>query len=328
LYPGYGTHFSYIWVGTPAQRQSVIIDTGSHYTAFPCSGCQQCGKHTDDYFDPKKSRTAVIPKCGGGNCEISQSYAEGSTWKAYKVTDALHVGGLLAEDVPRGESKRINFTFGCQTYETGLFRTQLADGIMGMAASSDTLPYQLVAAKRTANKIFALCFRVGGGIMTIGGVDQKLHKAPEVLNFAKLRPSGSWFGVRVMKVQFQDRATKAFKDISSNAALFDAGKGSIVDSGTTDTYLPASLATPFKNLFKEITGFSYSNSDMTLTAAQVGKVPDIVFTLLDAKDDGSTFTVTMPFSSYMDQISSNKFAFRVYLNEGTGAVLGANFMNK
>lgn len=28
LYPGYGTHFSYIYVGTPPQRQSVIIDTG------------------------------------------------------------------------------------------------------------------------------------------------------------------------------------------------------------------------------------------------------------------------------------------------------------
>ena len=45
LYPGYGTHFSYVWVGTPGQRQSVIIDTGSHYTAFPCTGCSQVAKH-------------------------------------------------------------------------------------------------------------------------------------------------------------------------------------------------------------------------------------------------------------------------------------------
>lgn len=28
LYPGFGTHFSYIYVGNPPQRQSVIIDTG------------------------------------------------------------------------------------------------------------------------------------------------------------------------------------------------------------------------------------------------------------------------------------------------------------
>ena len=46
LYPGYGTHYAYIYVGTPPQRQTVIIDTGSHYIAFPCKGCQDCGTHT------------------------------------------------------------------------------------------------------------------------------------------------------------------------------------------------------------------------------------------------------------------------------------------
>lgn len=37
LYIGYGTHISYIYVGNPPQRQSVIIDTGSSATAFPCT---------------------------------------------------------------------------------------------------------------------------------------------------------------------------------------------------------------------------------------------------------------------------------------------------
>ena len=31
LYLGYGTHFAYVYVGTPPQRQSVIIDTGIQY---------------------------------------------------------------------------------------------------------------------------------------------------------------------------------------------------------------------------------------------------------------------------------------------------------
>jgi hypothetical protein len=51
LYPGYGTYFSYVWVGSPPQRVSAITDTGSHYTAFPCTGCDNCGKHTDPHFD-------------------------------------------------------------------------------------------------------------------------------------------------------------------------------------------------------------------------------------------------------------------------------------
>lgn len=37
LFIGYGTHISYIYVGNPSQRQSVIIDTGSSATAFPCT---------------------------------------------------------------------------------------------------------------------------------------------------------------------------------------------------------------------------------------------------------------------------------------------------
>jgi len=37
LFQGMGTHYADVWVGTPPQRQSVIIDTGSSSTAFPCA---------------------------------------------------------------------------------------------------------------------------------------------------------------------------------------------------------------------------------------------------------------------------------------------------
>jgi hypothetical protein len=44
LFQGMGVHYAYMWVGTPPQRVTVIVDTGSHHTAFPCVGCK-CGKH-------------------------------------------------------------------------------------------------------------------------------------------------------------------------------------------------------------------------------------------------------------------------------------------
>jgi hypothetical protein len=49
------------------------------------------------------------------------------------VVDRLWVGGLVDTDVAGGPDYSIDFLFGCQTSETGLFRTQLADGIMGMS---------------------------------------------------------------------------------------------------------------------------------------------------------------------------------------------------
>lgn len=63
LFLGYGTHFAYVYVGTPPQRASVIINTGSHFSAFPCSECRNCGNHTDPYWDPYKSSTAHMVTC-------------------------------------------------------------------------------------------------------------------------------------------------------------------------------------------------------------------------------------------------------------------------
>jgi len=336
LYQGYGTHFSYIYVGTPPQRQSVIVDTGSHYTAFPCSGCQQCGKHTDEYFNIKKSTTSNTLRCGSSTCGIHQSYAEGSSWNAIKVEDKLWVGGLTEDLVGRGSNYSVKFTFGCQTSETGLFRTQLADGIMGMSMSEDVLPSQLFAQKVVDTRMFAMCFRVGGGIMTIGGVNQKIHKKGGALgavpvlqlSYAKLlHPAGSvWYTVNLLDImlQPQDGSTPP-QSLGASRSQLNTGKGVIVDSGTTDTYLPASLKTKFTTAFNKLAGVYYTESNIALTTSQLAKMPNIVFVLEDT--EGKSFHVTMPWTSYVDNVGGNKYAFRVYLTEGSGSVLGANVMN-
>ena len=152
LHQGYGTHYATIWVGTPSQRKSVIIDTGSHFTAFPCRGCEGCGEehHTDRYFDPEASTTFIAltcDQCHAAQCEVdrcifSQTYTEGSSWHAYESIDKVFVGGreLSSALNPINNSFKTDFLFGCQMKETGLFVTQLADGIMGISAHPSTLP--------------------------------------------------------------------------------------------------------------------------------------------------------------------------------------------
>lgn len=66
-------------------------------------------------------------------CLLSQSYSEGSSWKAYKVIDKLWIGGLTPFLVAGADRWSIDYPFACQTSETGLFKTQLADGIMGLS---------------------------------------------------------------------------------------------------------------------------------------------------------------------------------------------------
>lgn len=53
-----------LYVGTPPQKQTLIVDTGSTLTAFPCKKCQKdCGEHIDSHFDPEKSSTVQEVAC-------------------------------------------------------------------------------------------------------------------------------------------------------------------------------------------------------------------------------------------------------------------------
>lgn len=328
LYPGYGTHFAYIYVGTPPQRQSVIIDTGSHYTAFPCTGCVQCGTHTDEYFDMKNSSTAKIQMCATDvPCPLSQSYSEGSMWKGIKVADKLWVGGLTEKMVPEAAKFTADFTFACQTSETGLFRTQLADGIMGMSIAHDTIPKVLQDSGLTDSSIFALCFRTGGGIMTLGGVDQRVHLPSQPLNYAKMSNINGWYGLTLVEISLSERSSTKLTKVPGLSEVINSGKHCIVDSGTTDTYFPVAFQKQFVETFQKVTGIAYSADTIQLTDAQVAKIPNIIFTFESFGDDNSTFSVMMPWTNYIDAVGGGKYTFRVYLSEQSNFILGANFMN-
>jgi len=152
LYEGYGTHYVDLWVGTPPQRQTVIVDTGSGVTAFPCKECSGCGSgyHASPFFQQDQSSTFHMlgcSECDGGYCRqlsqefcsISVSYAEGSSWSAYQSTDMTYMGGthftalslqnhngtIHGADPSFADIFRFKMLFGCQTSITGLFISQL-----------------------------------------------------------------------------------------------------------------------------------------------------------------------------------------------------------
>ena len=48
----------------------------------------------DPHFDPQKSSSSDVKQCGppGKKCFFRQSYSEGSSWHAFKVSDKVWVG--------------------------------------------------------------------------------------------------------------------------------------------------------------------------------------------------------------------------------------------
>jgi hypothetical protein len=53
-----------IYIGDTFQKQSVIIDTGSHLTAVPCQPyIINCGRHMNSYYSMQKSNSSSLLNC-------------------------------------------------------------------------------------------------------------------------------------------------------------------------------------------------------------------------------------------------------------------------
>ena len=386
--------------GTPTpQRKTLIVDTGSHHTAFPCKGCHKCGEHhhTDKYFDPDASKTFRALTCReclwGASCEavpllgervendnaisngeeqerprgcvFQQSYTEGSSWKAFQVQDIVFVGGkdVFSAADPIATRYSVDFTFGCQTYSSGLFVSQLADGIMGLSQHDATLPRAMYNQGKLRNRMFGLCFRtemvvskkgISAGVLTLGGIDRRLDSSPMV--YAKNLARSGWFTVYVKKLYLRPGGGQSAKiedsdkiiPITTDLYSMNSGKGVIIDSGTTDTYLHRSLSKPFNAAWKSITGKAYSNSPVRLTRQQIAELPTILIQLMPYSsgfddnlgspndviglagsrlDDNSPndILIAVPATHYMEYSpSKDVYTSRFYFTESRGGVLGAN----
>jgi Xylanase inhibitor N-terminal len=238
LFQGYGTHYVDLWCGTPIpQRQTVIVDTGSSNTAFPCRECQNCGVpqyHINPLYNETMSTSfmtlscddCVSGECDGSSdtCMFGRSYQEGSSWYAEEVSDLCFVGEytttIIATSTNNDTNQKKNLTypllveaqqfaftmkFGCQTSITGLFITQLEDGIMGMDMAPSAFWYQMYNADKIQHKVFSLCLsrnletKTEAGAMSLGGTDVRLHITPLV--YTTSPTSGSdLYAVQVRKL--------------------------------------------------------------------------------------------------------------------------------
>ncbi|OMJ77407.1 hypothetical protein SteCoe_23008 [Stentor coeruleus] len=333
-----GYYYVDIWVGTPPMKQTVIIDTGSRLTAFPCIGCTDCGHHMDKYFDFNNSSTSRIIKCNEGikcsectndTCEYSQRYAEGSSISGILIEDYL----LFGDDF--SHAHRVLGIFGCHYQETHLFRTQKADGIIGLGYSNTipTIVDLLYKDHDIDTNLFSICFAAKDGFMTIGGYNMSVHE--EELRWTKVYDH-NFYAVKGKGLIIGGNDTGVTE---SDFTKFYA-TGTIIDSGTSFTYMSTNV---YMSLFENIekycnlpgkclgehvdvygethTCYNYNSKNFTSIQEFFDSFP-VVSILMD-----EVYIDWMPERYlYAWPESKNHFCVGVYSNGGAGNVLGGNFM--
>ncbi|GMF28409.1 unnamed protein product [Phytophthora fragariaefolia] len=304
--------------------------------AFPCSGCDGCGSHTDQPFQADNSSTLIHVTCSqqqpffqckectekSDTCAISQSYMEGSSWKASVVEDVVYLGGEASfDDEAMRNQYGTHFQFGCQSSETGLFVTQVADGIMGLSNSDHHIVAKLHHENKIPSNLFSLCFTENGGTMAIGEPNSKAHRGD--ISYAKVisdRSASHFYNVNVKDIRIGGKSINAKEEAYTRGHY-------IVDSGTTDSYLPRALKTEFLQVFKEVAGRDYQvgTSCHGYTNEDLASLPSIQLVMEAYGDENAEVILDIPPEQYLLH-NDNSYCGSIYLSENSGGVIGANLM--
>eukprot|EP01052_Picozoa_sp_SAG31_P030380 SAG31_NODE_3112_length_4661_cov_9.186760_3_plen_375_part_00 len=255
-----GYFYTRLHIGTPGQVFTVIVDTGSSLTAIPCSGCSRCGSHMDSYFRPEQSSTFTrgtcnivknCQTCSGGTCMYRTHFVEGSSISGFIGFDKVGTLPLAAATSP---DSTFTGLFGCQQTETGMFKSQLADGIMGVGHGQyPTLLESMIASAgigRRVRNTLTFCVGRSGGYIRLGG-DPPSSEAPNAgtprVYKTPLMPSEKYYFVKIIDMQVGS------SPLDVGASVFNSGGGVLVDSGTSLIYLPRSASKRYREVFKKET---------------------------------------------------------------------------
>jgi hypothetical protein len=182
----------------------------------------------------------------------------------------------------------------------------------------------LYDASSIQRQAFSLCLTRTGGSLSVGGIATE-ERHLEDMKFSPIARDHGWFALEVWEVRVGGICVACSNSTALQA--FHGGKGTILDSGTTDTYLPQAASETLYSVWYDLTGMTFTKRKRRYTWKEFLLLPDISFTF-----HGNVTLTVVPFS-YMEGVPSTpdwrgtkELVNRIYVDEPHGAVLGANTM--
>ncbi|KAH7523924.1 hypothetical protein FEM48_Zijuj06G0063700 [Ziziphus jujuba var. spinosa] len=239
---GSGNYIVTVGLGTPKKDLSLIFDTGSPLTWTQCLPCSSsCYYQKDPMFDPSKSSTYInvscyTPECASetSTCIYGIQYGDRSYSVGYFGKETIT---LSKYDVFDG------FLFGCGHKNRGLFgRTA---GLLGLGRDTFSIVQQ---TSNIYKRIFSYCLptHFGGstGHLTFG-------RTPVSYKDIKYTPLSTSTDIKDSFYALDlEGITVAGTKLYIPSSIFSS-PGTIIDSGTVITRLPATAYKALKSAFRQ-----------------------------------------------------------------------------
>ncbi|GMH87024.1 hypothetical protein TrST_g1507 [Triparma strigata] len=310
------SHSVSISLGSPPIDVALIVDSGSHHLALLCSHDLKKGKGKGGDYEVGKSISAAYhdcescpheTQCDGGFCVHTQGYSEGSKWTSKTVTDK--VSNLGVESKSLTES-----TIYCITEQTGMFEDQPEDGLLGLARGADLLQ-SFGSSESSSPPSYRLCMTPVGGYIDFEPSDSDSGSDSDKLDAPHsqlIKNTNDYYSVKI------DHIALGGVLLQCNKVYYNRGKGTILDTGTTDIYLPRDCRASFEKIWRDLTERAFHNDEAYYDYAEFEMLPSLVFYVAG----GTEFTVHP--SSYMEGTDTlGHFTCRIYLDEQYGIIVGA-----
>ncbi|XP_043707831.1 aspartic proteinase 36-like [Telopea speciosissima] len=254
-----GLYYTTVKLGSPPKEFYVQLDTGSDILWVACNPCDGCPISSGlsiqlKSFDPTTSTTASVISCSsdtcslavaetaadcssdGSHCSYSFHYGDGSGTSGYYVMDMFYFNTIFESSFSNSSA---SIVFGCSNHQAAdLTKPDRAvDGIFGFGKSKFSVISQL-SSRGIAPKSFSHCLsgsNAGGGIWVLGEI-----VAPNIV-YTPLVPSQPHYNVNLRSIAVNGQM------LPIDPAVFatSTNQGTIIDSGTTLSYLAGGAYDPF-----------------------------------------------------------------------------------